>query len=92
VADQIFEAMVASILADAAGAGYRLTLAAEAKAALRDLCVANLSNGGRGIRNQLEAHLINPMARALFETTGEGAFVIEALTPGPVTTLTLRPA
>jgi len=92
VADQIFEAMVASILTDAAGAGYQLTLASDAKSALRDLCVADLSNGGRGIRNQLEAHLINPMARALFETRGEGAFVIEALTPGPVTTLTLRGA
>lgn len=92
VADQIFETMVASILADAAGAGYRVTLDLEAKAALRDLCVANLSNGGRGIRNQLEAHLINPMARSLFETTGAGEFVIEALTPGPVTTLLLRPA
>ncbi len=92
VADQIFESMVAAILADAAGAGYRLTLAPVAKAALHDLCVANLSNGGRGIRNQLEAHLINPMARALFETKGDGAFMIEALTPGVVTTLTLRPA
>jgi ATP-dependent Clp protease ATP-binding subunit ClpA len=92
VADQIFEAMVTSILSDAATAGYRLSLAPAAKSALRELCVADLSNGGRGIRNKLEAHLINPMARALFEVNGEGAFLIAALTPGVVTTLALRPA
>ena len=26
-----------------------------------------LSNGGRGIRNQLEYHFINPLARGLFD-------------------------
>jgi energy-coupling factor transporter ATP-binding protein EcfA2 len=91
IAEQIFEARVAAILEDAAAAGYALTLAAGAEAALRKLCVADLSNGGRGIRNQLEAHLINPLARALFEIDGPGAMVIETLTPGLVTTLTLRP-
>ena len=34
---------------------------------LRQLCLQDLSNGGRGIRNQLEAHLLNPLARALFD-------------------------
>ena len=34
---------------------------------LRAHCLKDLSNGGRGIGNQLEAWFINPLARALFE-------------------------
>jgi ATP-dependent Clp protease ATP-binding subunit ClpA len=34
---------------------------------LHDRCTADLSNGGRGIYNQLEAWLVNPLARALFD-------------------------
>ncbi|MCI3132056.1 AAA family ATPase [Phenylobacterium aquaticum] len=92
VAEQIFEAMLAAILRDAADAGYQLTLAPIAQSTLRDLCVSDLANGGRGIRNKLEAHLINPLARALFETEGEGRFVIEALEAGVTTSLVMRPA
>jgi ATP-dependent Clp protease ATP-binding subunit ClpA len=33
---------------------------------LLKLCTADLSNGGRGIGNQLESAFINPLARALF--------------------------
>ena len=33
---------------------------------LRDLCTKDLSNGGRGIGNQLESLFVNPLARALF--------------------------
>jgi hypothetical protein len=29
-------------------------------------CIHDLSNGGRGIGNQLESRFINPLARALF--------------------------
>jgi len=90
VAEQIFEAMLAAILRDASDGGYQLTLGPIAKSALRELCVADLANGGRGIRNKLEAHLINPLARALFETEGDGSFVIEALEPGVTSSLVLR--
>lgn len=34
---------------------------------MRAHCLSDLSNGGRGIGNQLEAWFINPLARALFE-------------------------
>lgn len=67
VAAQIFEQMVEATLADLAGQGLEVMLATAAREALRTLCLADLSNGGRGIRNQLEAHLINPLARALFD-------------------------
>ncbi|MDR2365781.1 MAG: AAA family ATPase, partial [Zoogloeaceae bacterium] len=46
-----------------------------APAALEQLkiwCVSDLSNGGRGIGNQLEACLINPLARALFTLDLQG--------------------
>ncbi len=33
---------------------------------LRDLCTKDLSNGGRGIGNQLESLFVNPLARAMF--------------------------
>jgi len=91
VAEQIFEVMVQAVVSNAADAGYTLTLAPEAKAALKGLCIEDLSNGGRGIRNKIESHLINPLARALFDTDGQGGFVIVGLDSGPVTTLHLEP-
>ena len=33
---------------------------------LRELCTEDLSNGGRGIGNQLESLFVNPLARAMF--------------------------
>jgi len=35
-------------------------------------CIDDLSNGGRGIGNQLESLFINPLARALFGLDLEG--------------------
>ena len=35
-------------------------------------CIRDLSNGGRGIGNQLESVFINPLARALFALDLEG--------------------
>jgi ATP-dependent Clp protease ATP-binding subunit ClpA len=43
-----------------------------ARAKLVDGCLADLSLGGRGIGNQLETALINPLARALFMTDLKG--------------------
>ncbi|MGY1457337.1 AAA family ATPase [Luteimonas sp. A534] len=67
VAAEIFEQMVEATLADLREQGLEVALAGAARAGLRALCLGDLSNGGRGIRNQLEAHLINPLARALFD-------------------------
>lgn len=67
VADEIFEQMVGAVLGDIAAQGMTVVLESESKAALKRRCLQDLSNGGRGIRNQLEAHLINPLARALFD-------------------------
>jgi len=83
--------MVRSVLADAEASGYRVTLSAEAWDALRHLCTADLSNGGRGIRNQIEAHLINPLARALFDRDGDAPATVRRVETGTVTTLVLEP-
>jgi hypothetical protein len=91
VANRIFEQMVAAICAQVSEAGYRVLLSESARSQLESLCLADLANGGRGIRNQLEAHLINPLARALFEHQPGGAFRVVEVSAGPTTTLTLEP-
>jgi ATP-dependent Clp protease ATP-binding subunit ClpA len=93
IAIRIFEQMLAGILANVKDAGYDVSIVASARKQLESLCLADLSNGGRGIRNQLEAHLTNPLARALFEyEPGKARFEIAALDVGATTTLALRPA
>jgi energy-coupling factor transporter ATP-binding protein EcfA2 len=67
IALQIFEQMVSTVLADLHAQALAVEIAPEARAALRELCLADLAHGGRGIRNQVEAHLLNPLARALFD-------------------------
>ncbi len=92
VAVRIYEQMVGLILADVAEAGYDVSLDANANARLQALCLADLSNGGRGIRNQLEAHLINPLARSLFEVEPHHSrYRVTDVTAGSITTLTLAP-
>ncbi|WP_295937758.1 AAA family ATPase [uncultured Xanthomonas sp.] len=83
VAAQIFEQMVDATLSDLREQQLEVSLAAPARDALRALCLADLSNGGRGIRNQLEAYLINPLARALFDQDAKPGqcFVIAELSP-----------
>jgi len=67
VAGEIFAQMVRAIVEDIAAQGITIGIDAACMAALRQRCLGDLSNGGRGIRNQIEAHLINPLARALFD-------------------------
>lgn len=67
IAGQIFEQMVSSTLMDLDSQGLNVTMSRAAADSLKALCLADLSNGGRGIRNQVEAHLLNPLARALFD-------------------------
>lgn len=80
VAEQIFDGMVAAVLSDLkAGQDITVRLDQSVRVKLRDRCLADLSNGGRGIRNQVEAHLLNPLARALFDTSANGADSVEVV-------------
>ena len=92
IAEKIFAGMVAAVLADAAASGHDVAIGEEAMAVLRHLCTADLSNGGRGIRNKIEAHLINPLARALFDHDYTGPVAVTAVDAGAVTTLRLERA
>jgi len=47
--------------------GVRLLLSGEARGALCALCTADPLQGGRGIGMALETHLLNPVARRLFD-------------------------
>lgn len=80
VANQIFSMMVDIILTRVEQATGRLVqLSDEVCMRLGEICLNDLSDGGRGIRNQLEAHLVNPLARLLFDHPGEGPLVIGAI-------------
>lgn len=92
VAGKIFDSMVASVLEDAESSGHPITISVDAHAVLKDLCTADLANGGRGIRNKIEAHLINPLARALFEREADGPAVIKSITTGQITSLVIGSA
>ena len=77
VAGQIFDKMIAGILDRLADKQrIKVTLTDVVKAVLREQCLRDLSNGGRGVGNHLEAWLINPLARALFDAdVAEGGSV-----------------
>lgn len=92
VAEQILAGMVNTILSDLrATQRFGFSIGDEARATLGRVCLQDLSNGGRGIRNRVEAHLLNPLARALFETEAKPGDLIEiaAIRPGDVTTIDL---
>lgn len=67
IAEQIFAQMLRSIVEDLKSKGYVVKLDESARIYLKDQCLRDLSNGGRGIRNQLEAQLVNPLARQIFD-------------------------
>jgi len=69
IAEQIFRTMVQDIL-DGVRSSHSIDVSLDdaARLQLAALCLADLSNGGRGIRNKVEAHLVNPLARALFDS------------------------
>lgn len=58
----------------------RVTITDEAYQQLADAALADLSNGGRGVGNQVEALLINPLSRWLFDSgvTGNADVTLEA--------------
>jgi ATP-dependent Clp protease ATP-binding subunit ClpA len=68
VAVEIFDSMLDGLTAKVKPSqGVSVEVSAEARQALQQICLADLSNGGRGIRNQLEVHFVNPLARLLFD-------------------------
>jgi hypothetical protein len=81
IAVQIFEQMIAATIAELATQQLSIKLSELAVANLRTLCLSDLSNGGRGIRNQLEAYLLNPLARELFDSCAQpgDSFVIQGV-------------
>ena len=75
--------------------GITLTISSEAEQQMAALCLADLSNGGRGIRNQVEVNLVNPLARALFELDpkqGDRILIDGLSSAGGITTLSLSRA
>ncbi|PHM54410.1 AAA family ATPase [Xenorhabdus sp. KK7.4] len=96
VAEQIFNQMVSNILRDLEKQGLFITIADTVITILKSHCLADLSNGGRGIRNQLEIHLINPLSRAVFDLNecANKSFCIEQIAlgeTGEITTVQLIP-
>ena len=69
VAMQIYDKMIMGIL-NRLKDGQNIEVVVENNVIndLRTKCISDLSNGGRGIGNQLEAWLINPLARAMFDS------------------------
>jgi len=92
VAGKIFDTMVDSVLKDAESSGHAVTMSVDAHNVLKELCISDLSNGGRGIRNKIEAHLINPLARALFEREVYGPALIKSINVGQITSLEIGEA
>jgi ATP-dependent Clp protease ATP-binding subunit ClpA len=95
IAEEILDSMIARVLEDVrTEQGVEFTLAPSARAALAKICLTDLSNGGRGVRNQLEAHFVNPLARAAFRLdmrVGE-RLVVESLEQASgVTSLVIAP-
>ncbi|HEJ9485782.1 TPA: ATP-dependent Clp protease ATP-binding subunit [Proteus mirabilis] len=93
VAEQIFEQMVANILSSLDKQSLTLSISEVAKSTLKSYCLSDLSNGGRGIRNQLEVYLINPLSRAIFDSdlaVGK-AYQIADIQIGEMTNIILVP-
>ena len=68
VAAEIFDSMLDGLIMKVKQSqGVSVDMASDVKPILQQLCLDDLSNGGRGIRNQLEVHFVNPLARLLFD-------------------------
>jgi len=73
VAEQIFAGMLRNVSKRLAEEfKLELTLTATVRHALLQRCTRDLANGGRGIGNQIESALVNPLARALFDANLAG--------------------
>ena len=89
IAREILDGMITATLGDLARQDIAVMLAQDVRHTLEGMCLADLSNGGRGIRNRVEAHFVNPLARLMFERrVGPGTRLsITGIEPGKVTRL-----
>jgi ATP-dependent Clp protease ATP-binding subunit ClpB len=73
ISRQIFDGMVRNI-ANRVRDEHKVALELKpgVRAKLAEWCTRDLSNGGRGIGNQLESLFVNPLSRALFRFPLEG--------------------
>jgi ATP-dependent Clp protease ATP-binding subunit ClpA len=93
VAEEIFASMVDGILDNVrATQQVEVLLSGDARNELQALCLGDLSNGGRGVRNQLETRFVNPLARTLFDAEAASGSRVEILHVqyGATTTLQWR--
>jgi len=93
IGGQIFDGMLRNIASRVRDEHkIALTVAPDVQRKLRDLCVRDLSNGGRGIGNQLESLFVNPLSRALFAFPLEGreAVTVTALDADENRIMTVR--
>jgi hypothetical protein len=93
IAVSILDSMVKSFFDGVkSGSDIDISMEGTALSSLKKMCLEDLSNGGRGIRNKLEAHLINPVSRELFDQDIKAStkVVITDLKSGPVTTMEIR--
>jgi hypothetical protein len=76
----IFEAAVARVLESVrSGLGIELTLAAEARETLAEMCLYNVMEGGRGIANRVETRFVNPLSAALLDHLGAARLEIRRI-------------
>ncbi len=94
IAREIFTGMVDAVLRDIEQSGIEVTLAPYVWSQVADRCLADLSHGGRGIRNQVEYHLINPLSRALFDVDAQtgSRWQVTAMASNITTNIVLEPA
>ena len=77
VAEQIFQQMIDGVIENLQTQGVILSFTPDALQSLKKISLADLSNGGRGIRNQIEAYLLNPLARELFKLNPQAGQALE---------------
>ena len=83
IGGQIFEGMLRNVVSRVRDEHkVDLALDASVREKLAELCTRDLSNGGRGIGNQLESLFVNPLARAMFRfpLSGRKALTVTGLT------------
>jgi ATP-dependent Clp protease ATP-binding subunit ClpA len=92
IAREIFNQMVEATVQDLKATGIHIEISQQVRDRLENRCLADLSNGGRGIRNQVESHLVNPLSRCLFDRDAQPGtrWAVTGVDDGSVTTLTIE--
>lgn len=92
VATEIFDQMIDSTIEDLkVTQNISMGISAEARNELKTLVISDLTNGGRGIRNKLEAYFVNPLSRAIFDqgiSSGD-EFIVESVSKETTTNIKL---